>query len=324
MIAVNGNRNHIGFLQKIFIRSLIARAENYFQSVLSKRQPKCLMALENKDPIAYIVIYPSNLRGTCWSITLPVFIKEPKSSSKRNIRQILIKEVIESGRTCTQSWLIKCSTNDNQQLSLARELGFQPLKIIKRWKLQNKQIKNLIKNKEISLSSLVKIENLNKENAILLWKLQQSKESLHLKNIFDQHWSDVLNKNTAFTKLIMSYKNSTKSFIAALLTPVYCEKDNVLELIRDIAWDDRLNASIPYLIKEVMNSRQEIYIENSCEDVKLNNVLVNLGLYQVEESILLGRNIWRRQNKQALKNRSISIATIIQDLGQQQPQLPAQ
>ena len=77
----------LNWLQLMLINSWVAQAERKLPGLLSAKRPFCLLALEAKKPIALIVVRPCNLRGTCWSVSFPEILSDPKEHSiKKSVR----------------------------------------------------------------------------------------------------------------------------------------------------------------------------------------------------------------------------------------------
>ena len=108
------------------------------------------------------------------------------------------------------------------------------------------------------------------------------------------------------------------------MIPSVCPQYNYsLELIRGLAWDERLNLSLPQRINSLKFSRKKYYIETTSGDSHLNEILNNNSWETKEERVLLGRSIWKRQNGYKLKSIETEILTNLVGNLQQQPELPS-
>ena len=127
-------------------------------------------------------------------------------------------------------------------------------------------------------------------------------------------------KKEILTGVIKSKENN----IIAGLIPSVCPQYNYsLELIRGLAWDERLNKSIPQRINNMKAGQNNCYIETSSEDSKLNDILNKSNWEITEERVLLGRSIWKRQNGYKLKSIETELLTNLVGNLQQQPELPS-
>ena len=108
------------------------------------------------------------------------------------------------------------------------------------------------------------------------------------------------------------------------MIPSVCPQNNYsLELIRGLAWDERLNQSIPNRINNMKAGKSNCYIETTSEDNKLNDILHKSDWEISEERVLLGRSVWKRQNGYKLKSIETELLTNLVGNLQQQPELPS-
>ena len=315
MLRSENNSKYLGIFQILLSKKWFSSLESSLTNLIPTRNSKCFVAVERKNIIAYILATPINRRGTCWSISEPYFIGESISFSRYNLLQNLLRKILYESNINTQSFLISINTNDNQNLSVIRQSGFQPLRIIKYWKRKD-GIK--YKKKEDKVNFIW--EKLNKENSQQIWRLEQATESINFRLIFDRQWNDIFEKRNSLTGVIKSKENNV---IAGLIPSICPQYHFSLELIRGLAWDERLNQSIPQRINNIKNSKNKYYIETTSEDNKLNDILNNNNWEITEERVLLGRSVWKRKNGYKLKSIETKLLTNLVGNLQQQPELPS-
>ena len=314
MLNENNNPKYLGIFQILLFKKWFSSLETSLTNRIPTRSSTCFVAIERNKLIAYILATPINRRGTCWSISEPYFTGNSISFSRYNLFQNLLQKVLHESNINTQSFLMSINTNDNQNLSIIRQSGFQPFRIIKYWKRKEKYEikKNDYKDKIIW-------ENLTEENSQQIWRIEQARESINFRSIFDRQWQDIYEKRNILTGAIKSNENN---IIAGLIPSICPQYDYSLELIRGLAWDERLNLSIPQRINNIKRSNKKFYIETTSEDNKLNEILENNEWEISEERILLGRSIWKRQNGFKLKSIETKLLTNLVGNLQQQPELP--
>tara|TARA_B100000700_G_C14966350_1_gene819052 strand:- start:56 stop:1093 length:1038 start_codon:yes stop_codon:yes gene_type:complete len=315
MLRTQKNSRYLGIFQILLCKKLFSSLESKLTNIIPTRNSTCFVAIERNNIISYILATPINRRGSCWSISEPHFIGESLSHSRFNLLQNLLRKVIHESNINTQSFLTSINTNDNQNLSVIRQSGFQPLRIIKYW-----QRKDNFKYKKIEYKDNFIWEKLNEENSQRIWRLEQSRESINFRSIFDRQWNDIYEKRNSFTGVIKSQENN---IIAGLIPSICPQYDYSLELIRDLAWDERLNLSIPQIINNIKLNNKKCYIETSSEDNKLNDILYKSDWEIKEERVLLGRSIWKRQNGYKMKPLEAELLTNLVGNLQQQPELPS-
>ena len=315
MLRAHNNPKYLGKFQILLCRKWFSSLENNLTNIIPTRNSICFVAIERNNIIAYILATPINRRGSCWSISEPYFIGDSISYSRYNLLQNLLKKVLYESNINTQSFLISINTNDNQNLSVIRQSGFQPLRLIKYW-IKNDESKN----KKNDYKDNYSWERLNEENSQQIWRLEQARESINFRSIFDRQWYDIYEKRNNLTGVIKSKDNN----IIAGLIPSVCHQYNYsLELIRGLAWDERLNQSIPQRINTMKSGNHNCYIETTSEDNKLSDILNKSNWKITEERILLGRSVWKRQNGYKLKSIETELLTNLVGNLQQQPELPS-
>ena len=321
MLAIGKKTKRLGWMQIMLIRNFLAQAEQKLQGLIPTRQPKCLIALENDELIAIMVLQPNNRNGTSWSISLPELIKEPMHSTKHDVLEILLKYALNIENNVAQSWLIRCPNNNSQQLSISRKLGFQPLKILKRWTFNSK----LLQSEDLSSKNIgegLKWEYLSRDNASLLLRLKKASESAYLRELTDCQWIDLLDRNEPPNKVLISTEGNHKTALFGMVTPLGSEDLLSLELIRDVAWDARLSQIIPILLLQITNKQPHIYLETSESDVQLNKLLRDNGWEEENEKILLGKSLLNRRINYKLISDESSFEKIFERLQPSQPPLP--
>ena len=315
LLSKDNDSKYLGVFQVLLCKKWFSSIESSLTNLIPTRNSRCFLAVEKNNIIAYILATPINRRGTCWSISEPYFIGESISFSRYNLLQNLLRKVIYESKINTQSFLISINTNDNQNLSVIRQSGFQPLRIIKYWKKID--VINYKKN-ETKYNFIW--EKLNEENSQQIWRLEQARESIYFRSIFDRQWHDIYEKRNIFTGIIKSKENNV---IAGLIPSICPQYDYTLELIRGLAWDERLNKSIPQIINNIKIGKNKCYIETTSEDKKLNEILNKSNCEIAEERVLLGRSVWKRKNGYKLKSLETELLTSLVGNLQQQPELPS-
>ena len=315
MLKASEDNKYLGIFQILLCKKWFSSLESSLTNIIPTRNSKCFVAIEENNIISYILATPINRRGSCWSISEPYFIGESISYSRYNLLENLLRKVLYESNINTQSFLISINTNDIQNLSIIRQSGFQPLRIIKYW---NKN-KNFKYNNNEYIDNFI-WERLNEENSQQIWRFEQARESINFRSIFDRQWYDIYEKRNILTGII---KTKDNNIIAGLIPSICPQYNNSLELIRGLAWDERLNQSIPQRINNIKHAQKKYYIESTSEDKKLNEILKDNNWEVKEERVLLGRSIWKRQNGHRLKSIETELLTNIVGNLQQQPELPS-
>tara|TARA_Y100001968_G_C19422158_1_gene752357 strand:- start:410 stop:1447 length:1038 start_codon:yes stop_codon:yes gene_type:complete len=315
MLKADINPKYLGEFQILLCKKWFSSLESSLTNIIPTRNSRCFVAVERDNIISYILAKPINKRGSCWSISEPNFIGDSISYSRYNLLQNLLAKVLYESNINTNSFLISINTNDNLNLSIVRQSGFQPLRIIKYWKRRGS-----IENIKTDYKEKFSWERLNEENTQQLWRLEQARESINLRSIFDRQWIDIYEKRNPLTGIIKSKENN---IIVGFIPSVFPQYEWSLELIRGLAWDERINLSIPQRINSTKLGKKMFYLETTSEDTKLNEILNKSNWEISEERILLGRSIWKRNNGNKFKSIETKLLTSLVGNLQQQPELPS-
>ncbi len=322
LIASGEFSSRIPWMQLMLIRSWIAQAEKSLSALLPARQPNCLLAIEGKNILSIVVIEPCNRRGSCWLITVQELLNNSKNYTTKNIIQRLINEALETQEERAISWIIRCPTYEEDIISAARDIGFQPLKLYRAWYLENSQIDKNSLDSNVKINSQLSWEKITLQNAHLLWQLEKTNDSSHLRKILDRQLQDLLDQNKEYSRVLVNEINNRISVIAALVHRHNSKGETVYELKRDYTWDERINDSLYYLLNHLSQQRKSIIIEIDSEDKQLNKLLSDFGCISQSDEIVLGRSLWKRQTNYKLIKNNKPIENMLGRLQPQRPPLP--
>ena len=144
MLRGTNSQKYLGIFQILLCKKWFSTLESNLTNIIPTRNSTCFVAIEKNNLIAYILATPNNRRGSCWSISEPYFIADSVSYSRYNLLQNLLRKILHDSNINTQSFLISINTNDNQNLSIIRQSGFQPLRIIKYWKRKYELLQKIL------------------------------------------------------------------------------------------------------------------------------------------------------------------------------------
>ena len=265
-----------------------------FLSALEKNKNKCVIAIQNKKIIGYVNIFPINEKKTCLKIDTPVVITDDLQISYRELLLSLIKKSIKNTSIKTYSWVITSDINNQELISCARELGFQPLQEIILWKgrkLNNENFKEIENNN-------VNYNQINKFNIKKVLNFVRSNESILIRNIIDLEEKDINKRNDKFCKVI--YHNNEILFVI-LKDPSYKDK-NVYALVGGICWDERINFVLKYLLEDLIKLYPNIIFKTYEKDNGLNEFLKGQNLIKGDQEITLIKNsMVKREAKSGIK-----------------------
>ena len=122
-----------------------------------------------------------------------------------------------------------------------RELGFQPLRPYQLW-LPPAAISTPRSGQ--SLPCGLQWKPVNRSTAQRLWPIEQGGSFSHLRQITDRHWLDLLDRACAGSGVL----TAADTVLAGLVQADSCDNQRLLEILRDVAWDDRLNDALPLVL----------------------------------------------------------------------------
>ncbi|KGG15185.1 MULTISPECIES: hypothetical protein [unclassified Prochlorococcus] len=303
----------------LLITNGVAKAEESINNRITSIQPRCLVALEGNRLLASVILKPSNKRGTCWSISLPKVFKEPIFNSLREVKFSLMKKSLDLVPRAQTNWLVKYPTDCIDELSIARELGFQPHKIINIWSFKSNNHEPFKKSNSLhtidnSENNIFTWERINKSNARSLWKLEMAGESVHLREIIDRQLLDIINLSNDYTGLLFCNNEGFSSVIAGLIKQDFPDEITTLKFLRDIIWDNRLNNGLTQVLNKLSLSKNKLFIETNTNDEQINKLFNKLGLIKQSERLLLGKTILKRNRLKSKVLNKTTIESMLQKL----------
>ncbi len=311
LIAAQNISEDIKFLQPFFVTNSLSKLEGIFKGIFPRKNPFCLIAIENKRLIGYIITQPNNNRGSCWSISLPKIIEKKVSNSVREIKMNLLRASLKSHSA--DNWILKYPIDSTDDISIARELGFQPQKLIRAWSINSSNKRSILSNVKNSSNKFC-WEKVSKENANLLWKLEKSSESVHFRETIDRQSYDLYNKKNYSNRVLICKEGKLPFAIAGLIVQLFPKQQSSYQIIRDLIWDSRLNDEIPELIKVLASKENEILIESNEKDRQINSLLEAIGLEERSQKIILSKSHLKKSNNKYSSSSKINFESVFRNL----------
>ncbi|WP_320676700.1 hypothetical protein [Prochlorococcus sp. MIT 1300] len=322
MLSSSLQSDLLSWFQQALINGWLAEAENLFPQILPSRQPICLIAIEHERIIAYELLQPCNKRGSCWSISNPKLLNNPKGLTLRELNLKFFQTAIELQSNRAQSWIVRCPVLDKDLLGVTRELGFQQLKLFSNWAPPNKQDIAVQSSQIYNNMKGFKWSPITRATAPLLWSLEQASESAHLRQIIDRQWTDLLAQSTKENLVLLSNRESREVAVAGVIKRSGSAPEKIFEIVRDLCWDSRLSSAIPIVLEKYLSTSTNLKFTVATEDKPLNDLLSELKWNLVGEELLMGRSVWRRQTSNNIKTGTSPLESMLGRLRPQQPPLP--
>ena len=89
---------------------------------------------------------------------------------------------------------------------------------------------------------------LNRRTAQLLWPIEQGGSHSHLRQITDRHWLDLLDRNGPGCGVLIA----GDAVLAGCIRLPDAGEAGFLELMRDVAWDPRLDQALPQVLNGIL------------------------------------------------------------------------
>ena len=322
MINAGEQSARLPFFQDLLLRSWLSWSEQHLPSFLPAKQPICLVALEYERLVGMVVIRPMNRRGSCWTLTLPEQLAKLQVCTPRQFRHELLQRALEQVSHRAQSWVLNCPSTDDDQLALFRELGFQPLKTQQIWSAPAESMNGSVKASERTFPEQIDWQPITRRTAPLLWPLEQTSASSHLRQILDRHWIDLLDHQQPFSGVLIAQMEQGTAAMAGLVSRRVNVEQPVIELLRDVAWDPRLEQCLPLVFAQLAEQSPRALVATASEDGNVNALLRKQGWHPAGEELLLGRSLWRRHLNKKLIPGSRPLESMLERLQPQHPPLP--
>ena len=273
-------------LQTVLLGDLAARIEQRFPDLLPSRSPRCVVGSDAEGPLAAVVSHPVNRRGSCWTLHWPHQLRPSAQVSRRSVQRTLLQAAVQQGENQVRSWVVRCPAADADAIALLRELGFQPLRPFQLWRAPALKARSTD-----GLPPGLAWQPINRRNAQRLWPLEQGGCFSHLRQITDRHWLDLLDRRGAGCGVLLA----GDTVLAGCVQLKDGGSVAQLELMRDVAWDPRLDQALPVVLQRIQQALAGASLVTALDDAPMAELLESQGWTRGDEHLLLGRSLWRRQ-----------------------------
>ena len=242
------------------------------------RKLRVLVALEHAETradqlLSLVVLRSLNRRSSCWQLELEERI-QPSCTSRISVIRQLLHEALSDGVARSQSWLIRCDSNDQDQLDLARELGFQPLRRFGIWRINPSSLSGA---PPTELPPHCRWSALDNSTARQLLALEQACCSTHHRQILDRQWQDLVDQGSKGCGLLEKIDSDQNQVLAGLVARPSGFARPRLELLRGLAWDDRLKDALPPALERLarLQPAPELLVDE--DDERLQTIVQRSG-----------------------------------------------
>jgi len=310
-------------LQSLLVQSWFSRLEQFLPDPLNARLTRVLALIESSSELAdqiesLLLMRSSNRRNSCWHLDV-LSLAPPRHFSRQQGLRLLIQQALNDDIARGRSWLVRCDPTDQPQLDLLRELGFQPLRLGRFWNPpvtaspSSADAKN-----DGELPQELFWSPLNRENAKQLLAIEQSNITPQHRQILDRQWCDLLDLSGGGSTVLTVERDGGTQVIAGLIRRPWGMDSPRLEVLRGPAWDERIGAGFPAVLRQLMNQQIPPSLLISDDDHQLKAVLASQGWQEASLEMMLGRSIWRRVHQRNLGG----LRPLESMLGRLQPQQP--
>ncbi len=306
-------------LQTLLLRGWLGQVETLLPGLVNRRQPLTLVARQRQTLLALLVMRPHNRQGSCWRMDVR-HLNTPTLTSQGQLYRELFKQALLQSQARSCRWVVRCSMNDSTQLSALRELGFQPIRTLCRWAPSDASgaVPSACRMQPSGLSWLA----LDRRTAPLLWPLDQASTTNLQRQIVDRHPLDLIDQGGAGSGVLLASGTSGEVAIAGLVRQQRSDNVEVLELLREPAWDARLHQSIPWVLATAADQNPHVIFACNSEDTQLKATFHNQGMRRLDDELFLGRSLWRRQSNVRRLEATRPLEAMLGRLQPQQPPLP--
>ena len=282
-----------------------------FLNNLKKNKHKCIIAIEGNKILGYLTIFPLNDKGTCLRISKPNLININSSITEKDLVLGLIKKSISITDIKTSSWVINSDIKDNNLISSARELGFQPLENVKLWCKGN--INKSIEHTNKDSYSIGEFQEINRLNILNVLNFIRSNQSPLIRTILDLDQKDIFNRNDLYSGAIIC-KNSV---LCTILKDINFQDSKIYTLTIGRSWDNRLNPVLKEILNNFFEKNPYSIIKTYENSTELNSYLENSGFSDRLQEIILVRNTIVRNESKQVNTINKSLESILEKLNPQ-------
>ena len=315
LLDLKSNKNNSWFYKMAIINTLDDLKRLLIS--LDKIKTKCIIAIKEKKIIGFLYTYPLNENKTCIKINTPNLIDNNYSKTKRTLILELIRNSIINTDLKTSSWLINSEINNQDLISCARELGFQPLQeviLLSKTKKIKKNFNALPKSPEIE-----NFISINKENIQKVLNFVRSNETISIRNILDFNQNDIYKRNDKFCGSIY---NDNEILFTILKDTNYSDED-VYSFTRGPLWDVRIKTTLKIVLEKLYLHNPKIILKTYSKDKELLAFLLDSGFYEFRSELILVRNNLIKRELKASNKINKSFESILDKINPQGNQLPS-
>ncbi len=284
------------------------------------RKLKVLVALEPNEIradrlLSLLVLRSLNRRGSCWQLELEER-QSPNCTTRIAVIRQLLQKALNDGVARSKSWLIRCDSHDQDLLDLSRELGFQPLRRLRVWRIEGACSPRI---QMPALSSEYRWRALDHSTARQVLALEQACCSTHHRQLLDRQWQDLVDQSSSGCGLLEWNGDDQRQDLAGLISRPSGFARPRLELFRGLAWDERLSHALPPVLNRLarLKPAPELLVDE--DDERLQDIVKGCGFQSFQTQLLLGRSLWRKVGTRELSG----IRPLESMLGRLQPQQPS-
>ena len=213
--------------------------------------------------------------------------------------------------------LINSEINNNDLISTARELGFQPSEEIKLWNRNN--LNSSTGKSILEDNSINAFHEINKANLIKVVNFIRSNQSPLIRNILNFDQKDILKrKNSNSGALILN-----NSVLCTILKDINYQNSEIYTLTISRYWDNSFNPILKEFINRFFVRSPFSIIKTYKENIQLNSYLEECELKEKAQEIILLRNTIIKNEAKQVNKINQSIESIFQKLDPQGDPYPS-
>ncbi len=261
------------------------------------------------------------------------------SRSTWRVEQVLVKELCDKTAVGSQllrycfetiwearTWVLEVNVNNNDQLALYRQNGFQPLAQMTYWKVEPELLKNLALSQP-DLPNLLPVSN---ADAQLLYQLDTVSMPPLLRQVFDRH---ILDFKTSVVKAVMNGCKQWLSHIEEVSGYVFepqrkaaigyfqvqlsrnAHQHHVAELTVHPAYTwlyPELLSQMAHLVEAF--PPQCLRLASADYQPEREAYLEKIGAERVEHTLLMSRSVWHKLRESKSSLEGLQLSDVLQSL----------
>ncbi|WP_413166842.1 GNAT family N-acetyltransferase [Capilliphycus salinus ALCB114379] len=291
-----------------------------------------ILVAEQEDQVRGVIrVSPFNWTRSTWRVNQ---VAVDPSGDRSSIGSQLLRYCFESIWEA-RNWLVEVNVNDQGNIALYRQNGFQRLAQITYWSVEPELLQQLAVTQP-DLPNLLPVSN---ADAQLLYQLDTASMHPFVRQVFDRHISDF--KSSVIKAVMEGFKqwfNHTEQISAYVFEPqrkaaigyfqVQLSRDGRQPHFAELT----VNPSYTWLYPELLAQIAHLTQDFPAQSLRLSSAdylpereayFEKMGATRIEHSLLMSRSVWHKVRESKLSLEGLQLSDVLQSLQPARKPIPS-